>query len=70
MELFRAQGEIWHLQSVTGFENSGALSVTATRRHPALRGAVREGTTALDSLPVKTAKTRAVGSVMADECVE
>lgn len=31
MELFRAQGEIWHLQSVTGFEKSGSLHVTVTR---------------------------------------
>lgn len=61
MELFRAQEEIWHLQSVTGLEKSGSLSVTATQRHPALCVAAREGTAVLDRLPVKTAKTGAVG---------
>lgn len=70
MELFRAQGEIWHLQSVTGSEKSGSLSVTVTQRHPAIRVAVREGTAALDVLPVKTAKRGAVGSAMCAECVE
>lgn len=70
MELFRAQGEIWHLQSVTGFEKSGSLGVTATRSHLAFPVAAREGTAALDDFPVKTAKTGAVGSVTCEECVE
>lgn len=48
MELFGAQAEIWHLQSVTGFKKSGSLGVTAAQTHPAGCMAVREGTAALD----------------------
>lgn len=60
MELFRAQGEIWHLQSVTGFAKSGSLRVTATRSHPAFRVAIRVGPSAGRS-SCKNSKTRSSG---------